>query len=461
MGLPFESMEKLMTVIGHARSSNNLYISPEPGSKVIEVLSPNDPIVILEEIGDTLKVASKRLAPQLVGYMPVSAVAKRIPEVNMFSPIQLNDGTHLESVPADLLAVEFESWLQARGEPTWLFEDGNAPFLVGDKIRSEFELFHEAWNEWFAGVVKNNRTRTAIMYEWFTTLNGGREMWSFRPERIFQEPSESSMTLGWVSPRDILYWTGEVTYAEKEWKYKRWYEVELTKLDKTIKGWYKANLLEEYVIPENFVEANDFSGVAALFDMLNPMLRIPADPEIDDAIKAKRKAPQYINVQNAIGKSKASYNLCGEFCVAALCGVDVIPLLKKWYDTGLARPKTVLEDDRGTVVYDLQNILSLYNIKSEVFQPEPSVAPATPAYLEKNLKDGRKAIIGVGLNGRGEASVTGTIRHWLVLEDIVRMGNAGWLRVYNSYHNQEEVYPYHRLFDPSTSSGLGLWVDVG
>jgi len=450
-----------MADIGRSRSSNNLYISPQPGSKVIEILSPNDPIAILEDIGESLKVASKRLTPQLVGYMPAAAVARRIPEINIFSPIQLEDGTTLDAVPPDLLAVEFESWLQARGEPTWLFEDGNAPFLVGEKIRGEFEIFHESWSEWFAEVLKDNRTQTAIVYEWFTTLNGGREMWSFRPERIFSKPSEASTSLGWVSNKDIMHWTGKVAYAEKEWKYKRWYEVRLTKLDKTISGWFKANLLEEFVIPEKYVEAYDITGIAALFDMNEPKVHIPADPEIAEAIQAKRSAPQYINIRNAIGKSRVNYNLCGQFCVAALCGVDVIPMLKKWYDTGLARAKTVLEFDRGTVIYDLQNILSLYNIKSEIFQAEPSVAPVTPAYLERNLKSGKKAIIGIGLNGRGEASITGTIRHWLVLEDIVRMGSSGWIRVYNSYYNQEEVYPYRSLFDPGISSGLGLWVDAG
>jgi hypothetical protein len=449
-----------MPVIGRSRSSNNLYITPEIGSKIIDALNPNDPVEILEEVGDMFKVASWRLLPQLVGYMPKASVAQRIPTIKIFSPIRLDDDTLLDSVPPDLLAVEFESWLQARGEPTWLFEDGNAPFLVGDRIRSEFELFHEAWSEWFAGVQKDNRTRTANMYEWYTAINGGREMWSFRAERIFQKPSDTSTSLGWVSPKDILHWTGRVAYAEKEWKYKNWYEVELIKFGRAIKGWYKASLLEEFVIPEKFVEMNDITGISSLFDMSRPLVRIPADPEIAESIKARRNAPQYINIQDVIGKSKVNFNLCGQFIVAALCGVDVIPLLKKWYGTGLARAKTVLENDRGTVIYDLQNILSLYNIKSEIFQPEPSVAPITPGYLEKMLRSGKKAIIGIGLNSKGEASINGTIRHWLLIEDIVRMGNTGWVRVYNSFFNQEEVYPYRSLFDAGISTSLGLWVDV-
>jgi len=297
------------------------------------------------------------------------------------------------------------------------------------------------------------------MNEWFTVLNGGMEVWSFRPERIFKEPTERSAGLGWASPKDILRWNGSVAYTPTEWKYKEWHAVELTKFGKTVKGWYKANLLEEFVIPETYVEANDWAGIAKLFDMTKSLVRIPADPEIDDAIKAKRHAPQYINVLNAIGKNKVNYNLCGQFCIAALVGVDVIPLLKRWYQTGLARAKTVLENDRGTVIYDLQNMLSLFNIRSEIFRPEPSIAPATPAYLEKMLRSGKKAIVGTGITSKGEISLNASIRHWLLLTDIVRMGNGGWVRVYNGYFNREEVYPYRNLFDLGISSSLGLWVE--
>ncbi len=449
-----------MTITGRARSSNHLYVSASLTSKVIDVLNPNDPVDILEDAGEMFKVASKRLAPALIGYMPKSAIAAHVESRKIFSPIQLPDNTQLEAVPGDLLAVEFESWLQARGEPTWLFEDGNAPFLVGDKIRAEFEPFRTTWSQWFADVQKNNRTRSANLAEWFTVVNGGKEMWSFRPERIFQQPTERATALGWVSPKDILHWTGKVAYTATEWKYKDWYEVQLTKLEKTITGWYKAPLMEEFVIPEVFVEANDLKGIAGLFDMTKPLLRIPSDPEIAEAIQAKRNAYQYINVNKAIGRNKVSFNLCGEFCAAVLCGVDVIPLLKCWYDTGIARAKTVLENDRGTVIYDLQSMLSLYNKKSELFTPEPSIAPATPGYLEKMLKSGKKAILGIGITNKGECSVNGTIRHWIVVEDIVRMGNGGWVRIYNPFFNREEVYPYSKLFDVGISSNLGLWVDT-
>ncbi|HSO10736.1 MAG TPA: hypothetical protein VLT51_00055, partial [Anaerolineales bacterium] len=106
-------------------------------------------------------VESKRLLPPINGYIPKSAIAKRIPIVEVFSKIEMNDGAMLDPAPPDLLAIEFEAWLHTQGEPTWLFEDGNAPFLLGDKMRREFEGYRASWKEWFAEVIDNNLLKTA------------------------------------------------------------------------------------------------------------------------------------------------------------------------------------------------------------------------------------------------------------------------------------------------------------
>lgn len=448
-----------MKITGRSRASTYVYADPDPKSRVIEVLRPNDPVEVQGEAGEMFEVEAKRLLPPIGGYVPKSSVAKRIPKVKVFSKIELNDGTLLDPAPPHLPAVEFESWLRAKGEPPWLFEGMDAPFPVGDRLRGEFEKYRAVWNEWIAEVARSNRAKTATLDEWYVRLSGGREMWSFRPERIFKEPTERSAGLGWASPSDILYWSGRAHYSEKEWKYKLWYEVELTKLNRAIKGWYKAALLEEFVIPEVFVEFHDRPRIAALFDMSQPKVRLPADPEIEDAILAKRNAPQYINVQNATGRRKINYNLCGQFCIAALCGVDVIPLVQKWHQSS-RRGRMVVDGDRGTLIFDLQEMLGLYNLRSETFRPEPSVAPATPGYLEKYLRNGKKAIVGVGLTRNGEAAYNASIRHWLVITDIVRMGNSGWVRVYNSFFNREEVYPYQRIFNTGIATGVGLWVEA-
>ncbi|HEY5731509.1 MAG TPA: SH3 domain-containing protein [Anaerolineales bacterium] len=591
-----------MNITGRSRASTYVYASPDPKSRVIEVLRPNDPVEVQGEAGEMFEVESKRLLPPVGGYIPKSSLARQIPKVEVFPMIDMRDGTSLDPAPPDLLAVEFEAWLHTQGEPTWLFEDGNAPFLLGDGMRKAFETHRESWKEWFAEIVDNNMLQRATLGDWYTVISGGREMWSFRPERIFKEPTERSMALGWASPTDILHWTGRVRYSEKEWKYKLWYEVELTKLNRTIKGWYKADLLEEFVLPEVFVESNDRAGIAALFDMTQSKLRLPADPEIAEARIEKRNAYQYIDIQKAFeimgwaslqymtrippspmgkfrvkatalrlrsgpgtsnsiigmlyknnivigdetvgnwvrlttednitgwshkgylelteelpppadaheeyrvdtasldihegpnadhlkigslrrgevikglaispdeewlqvqigagtGRKRVKFNLCGQFCVAAVCGVDVIPVVRRWYHSS-RRGKTVIDGDRGTVIYDLQEMLDLFNVKSETFQPEPSVAPATPGYLENMLMSGKKAIIGVGITKKGELAYNASIRHWMVVTDIVRMGNSGWVRVYNSFFNQEEVYPYQRIFNTGSSTGISLWVDA-
>ncbi len=448
-----------MTITGRARSSNYLRINSSPTSSVLEVLNPSDPLEVLEDAGAMWKVKSNRLWPPRVGYVLKSGVAIDRPPLQVFQKLNLPDGTMIDSVPPSLLAVEFEAWLQSNGEPTWLFEDGDAPFLVGDQIRREFEPYRPMWVDWFAGVVSTNRTQFAVMDEWFAVLNGGKGMWSFRTERIFDKPSERGAGLGWVTAKDILHWTGRAAYSEKETKYKSWYEVNLTKLDREIKGWYKADLLEEYVIPEVFLDPNDLTQATRAFDLTRPALRLPQDPEIDEAKQTGQRAYQYINVKRAIGWGQINKNLCGQFCVAALAGVDVIPFLQNWRNTS-PRARQVLEKDQGTVIYDLQSMLAMFNRKSAIFKPEPSVAPATPAYLLKMVRSGKKAILGVGVTpGSGRISYGGRIRHWAVLVDVLRMGNSAWLRIYNPYFNREEIYPHYMIFDMKYPSTLGLWVD--
>jgi len=447
-----------MTTTGYSRSSVYLRLNASPTSKVIEVLKPNDPVEVLEEAGNTFMVKSTRLLPPIVGYALKSSIVSHRESSVIFPRLDPGNGTQIDPVPPSLPAIEFETWLHEQGEPAWLSENGGAPFPVGEAIRSAFANYQAAWENWFTDLVANNRTSSATMDEWFTILNGGKEMWSFRSERIFQEPTEKSAGLGWVAPKDILRWTGRVRFNDKEPKYKLWYEVKLTKLDREMTGWYKAVLLEEFVLPEKYIDPYNPASTPAVFDFSTPLLRLLTDPEIAEAKALGRRAYQYINVKNAIGWSKINYNLCGQFCVAALCGLDVIPFLKQWYATG-PRPKMILEKDYGTVIYDLQQMLQMFNKKSEIFYREASLAPATPGYLERMLRSGKKAIMGVGVSTLGKVAFFGRIRHWIVLEDIARMGSSGWLRVYNPYFNREEYYPYQTLFEITASGTLGLWVE--
>jgi hypothetical protein len=47
----------------------------------------------------------------------------------------------------------------------------------------------------------------------------------------------------------------------------------------------------------------------------------------------------------------------------------------------------------------------------------------------------------------------------VVLEDVLPVGNNGWVRVYNPFQNREEVYDYN-TFMASAGTGTGLWLDV-
>jgi hypothetical protein len=46
-----------------------------------------------------------------------------------------------------------------------------------------------------------------------------------------------------------------------------------------------------------------------------------------------------------------------------------------------------------------------------------------------------------------------------VIEDIIRVGSNGWVRVYNPFSDHEEVYPFDVVFDAVSGSAIGLWVE--
>jgi len=249
-----------------------------------------------------------------------------------------------------------------------------------------------------------------------------------------------------------------VRYDPEQEKYHTWYEVELTKLDRRIKGWYKAALLEEYVHRSGVPDPYENETRVKVCDMSRPVLRVPVDEEIAFAVESGRNAAQYINVVQALGRDQVNHNLCGQFCVAALSGRNVIPLLQKWMDS-YERAEKVLGHDLGTYIDDLRSMFALFGKECQVFRAEPSIAPFTPAYLEEGITQGKMAVVGVGVNYEGKVAWHGRIRHWVVLEDIYLVGNSGWVRLYNPFHNREEVYPYHVVFDLASTMGIGVWVE--
>ena len=452
-------------VIALTRASVNLRARDDLEAPVIEVLRPNEPVEILEERGQMVRVVTTLWDPSVEGYVLNSALllpeglAEVFPEVTLIS---LNK--EVSSVPGSLKAMDFETWLRGKDDRlTWLVGEYENTFQrdtgvsVGRVIRKIMWDVRVDWMRWLKGLQSQGRLPTATLDEWLTLRRGGKDVWSFRPERIFADPNKGSAGLGWVSPKDILRWTGRVRYDPEEEKYHTWYEVELTKLDRRIKGWYKAALLEEYVHRGGVPDPYENETRVKVCDKSRPVLRVPADEEIAFAVEAGRNAAQYINVVQALGRNQVNHNLCGQFCVAVLSGSDVIPLLQKWMDS-YERAEKVLDQDLGTYIDDLRSMLAVFGKEGQVFRAEPSVAPFTPAYLEEHLNQGKMAIVGVGVNHEGRVAWHGRVRHWVVLEDIYRVGDSGWVRLYNPFHNREEVYPYHVIFDLASTSGIGLWV---
>jgi hypothetical protein len=448
---------------GITRSSVDLRIAADLKSGVIEALNPQEHVQILQDAGNVLKVQVTRWDTPISGYVLKSSII--VPKVNpqIFPSVDLGNNIQIPSVPVSLPLATFLTWLSSKSESPWLPADylaliksGQKP-SVGGLIRQTISSHQADWDAWVSEINQQARQTTATLDEWLVILWGGREMWSFRTERLFAQPAEGAAP-AWVTRNDVLLWTGHVRFNNKELKYKLWYEVKFTKLDKEFKGWYKASLLEEFIVPTSDTDLTIPGNKDKVFDLSKPLLRLPADPEIDAARKAGLRGAQYININAATGWSKINRNLCGQFCAAALGASDVIPFLKSWI-ASYKNAKDILRTDFGTTIVDLESMLDVFKKPYEFFRAEASVIPLTPAYLRKVLDSGRMALVGTGINtAAGQLKWSYPSRHWVVIEDFVRVGNSGWVRLYNPFPDKEEVYPYDMVFDAATGTVIGLLV---
>jgi len=281
-------------MIAPTRASVNLRARDDLEAPIIEVLRPNEPVEIVEECGEMVRVVTTLWEPSVEGYVLKSALLLPEDLSEVFPEVTLKPSNkEISSVPGSLKAMDFETWLRGNDDrPTWLAGGYENTFQtktgvpVGKVIRKIMSDVRASWTDWLKTLRAQGRLSTATMDEWLTLRRGGKDVWSFRTERIFAEPNEHSAGLGWVSPKDILHWTGQVRYDPEEVKYHTWYEVEMTKLDRRIKGWYKAALLEEYVhreeIPDPYAHETKFK----VCDMSKPVLRVPADEEIAFAVES-------------------------------------------------------------------------------------------------------------------------------------------------------------------------------
>ncbi len=445
-------------------SSANLRSMPDLKAHVIEALNPQEHVQVLDEAGDMLRVQALRWHPPVLGYTLKSAVIVDRVSQPIFPKVEIKPGLAIPAVPPSIPLGTFQAWLDSDQESPWLpleyvsaIQSGRQP-SVGALVRRVIADHKSDWDAWVAEIQAQARISSAPIDEWLVIMAGGRLMYSIRAERVFVEPNEHCAAPAWVVPQDVLRWTGHVRVNDSETKYKTWYEVDFTKLDRQFTGWYKGALLEEFVMPTASTDLADLDNQKTVFDLSRPRLRLPADPEIEAARAAGRTGAQYIEISRAIRSTAVKHNLCGEFCVAALAASDVVPFITQWM-ASYKLATSILQNDFGTSIADLQTMLDILGKKYEFFRAEASVAPITPTYVRKMLDAGRMAIVGTGITYNGVVKWGSRIRHWIVIEDLVRVGNGGWVRIYNPFQNREEVYPFDTVFDTLSRSAIGLWVE--
>jgi hypothetical protein len=451
---------------GLSRSSLDMHLDPSPGSSVVHALRPQERLRILGRAGDSLEVESTRWQPPVRGFVPASSVVQSSAPSASFPQVDLAPGIRIPAVPISLPLVSFIAWLQTQDESPWLppryldaIRRGEQP-SVGQTVRGILAAQQPEWDAWVGEVIADGRLQSATLDEWIVRRQGGRNMWSIRAERIFTDASEHASSVGWVVPEDVLRWTGRVRSNEREPKYRLWYEVELDKGGRNMRGWYKASLLDEFFAPTPQTDIALEQNRLTVFELARPVLRLPADPEIDDSRRAGRAGAQYIDVRRALGSGKLHHHLCGEFCAAALAGVDVIDLLQKWLPF-YPRAHEILTNDRGTSIPDLQSMLDAFGLKHEYYRAVGSTSPVTPNYVRRRLDMGMLGIVFTGVTPHGVVSSRSPIRHWVVVEDILRIGSGGWLRIYNPFTNREETYLFDEVFDLPARDSIGLWVEPG
>jgi|GEM_PF-1288198 len=460
-----------MSTIARVRASVQLREEPLPNAQFTESLGSSTAVEILEDQGAWLKIKASRAMHAIPGWVSRDALALPPAEDGIFPSIKFETGEKLPAVPRSVKAADLLAWHNTPDQPRWIPENvwgrvkSGEQQAIKDGIRSALEQRKSEWDSWLASLSAGNRQDEASIEEWLVILRGGMDMWTLRPEMIYADASQNKGHLGWAIESDILQWTGQVKRNDQESKYKTWYEVRLYKANKMITGWYKADLLDPYVFPsEENDPAIEANGVSQ-FDLTTPILRHPADPEIAEAIAANRSGYQYIDIFNAFDKHKIHHNLCGEFCAATLAGVDVIPLLKKWKIANDAKVSEIMRTDDGTGLGDVKAMLSLYSLEFEEYRYAPSVTPVSPIRLLAQLQEGKMAFSGVGIfkaNGKlcGKVSGGNTTRHWIILEDVIPVGNSGWVRIYNPFRNREEIYTYDLFIQSVGQFGIGLWVNM-
>lgn len=453
-----------MNTTGRTRAEVELRAASSLKSNFVDRLPTDCKVEILENTNRTFKVKPTAIKSGVSGYLPSIAVIQKPESIELFPKIQdPKSNRKFNTVPESLKLSEFLEWANNKKSVLpWLSAHDRAsinPTKIEEIIQQIISntLGKKAeWGDWIQAIKANERFGEATMKEWIVMVAGGREMFSIRDHIVYTYPDRADEHQGWILSGQIARWNGVIKKGKKNGELRNFCEVDFYRINKEMHGFIREELLEDYVYPDPNTDVEIDSNREHVFDLKARRIRLPEDDEIIEAKNKGYTASQYIDVFKATQKHLIHFSLCGEICVAMITNNDIIPLLKNWLDSGFWRAPAILKDPHeGTSVADLQSILEIYDLNGEVY----SSIPTSAAKIKAKLDEGKIAIVGAGINSAGVVLPKGRIRHWVVLTDIIPSGNNGWVRVYNPFHNQEEVYRYDD-FIASSGVGAGLWIQM-
>ena len=451
-----------MSQVARTRADVDIRSGPKSSASILDRIPTDCSVEIIEELNGWFNVKPARMLHGISGYLPEAALtfppAENPP---VFPPLVTAEGIKVgTSLPSTVKLATFLHWLSVGGKPDWIsekiwldFSSAQQAELI-EKLRIASEGDQLIWNQWVADLKANGRIDEAVMGEWIVMNSGGREVYAIRDHYIYIDPMKNLSSFGCALKGQVMRWTGSVRCSDKDGKRRSYYEVDFYRMSRYLHGWFRGDIVADYVYPTPELDPSIESNALTVFDLSKQILRHPQDQAIDDAKKKGYNAAQYVDVFAATNKHIVHFSLCGEFCVAALSGKDILPTLKTWLDSKYWRAPSILSNPHeGTSAGDLQTLLAANKLKGEIY----SSIPTTPQVIKDRLASGQFAIVGCGINSGGRVKADGKIRHWVVLQDIIPVGNSGWVRVYNPFMNRDEVYNY-TMFIASSGVGAGLWV---
>lgn len=200
------------------------------------------------------------------------------------------------------------------------------------------------------------------------------------------------------------------------------------------------------------VKWRDYDGYAyaGFFDRYENMLQQDVVDLSDIETPDDTDAKQYVLID---GKRKV--NQCGELSCAYILHSRLSDVLNKWESK---EPNIVVRiwrgsADRGTSAQTLVGLLKSFGNNAETIDSyfKDTVLDKvffTPTRVKSALLDGKRIIFGVKI-GRDGYIGTGSINHWIVIEDVILYGRQAICHVYNPFMNRMEVYSWQELMDNS------------